>query len=376
MTESAASTTLLTAERAAVSTVLVVDDLADNRVLLRRHLAKQGYAVTEADDAQSALAAIRAAPPDLVLLDVQMPGIDGYECCRRLKDDRSTSLLPVIIVTSLESREDRIRSIECGADEFLTKPVNKEELLARVRSLLKLQEARRELEALQLAVEQKKQAQIRTIFSRYLNPAALDKILDQPESEAGLLQVRDRQDAVALFADLRGFTAMSEALAPPKVVAVLNRYFTLLIGAAHQHQGTTFSMAGDSLLVGFGVPRLGRIDPARQALEAAAQMQRGFFKLAAGWKAKLGVDVGLGIGINRGEVIVGNIGSAMFLNYTMIGDAVNVAARIESQARPGEILCTEAVRAAVPSAVFTPLEPMQLKGKAARVPVYRLEYAP
>ena len=367
---------MLATDKIATSTVLVIDDLADNRALLARHLRQQGYGVREAADAESALESIRATPPDLVLLDVQMPGIDGYECCRRLKADRATSLLPVIIVTSLESREDRIRGIECGADEFLSKPVNKEELLARVRSLLKLQDARREIEAMQLAAEQKKQAHIRTIFSRYLNATALGRILEHPEPEDDLRQVQDRQDAVALFADLRGFTAMSEALPPADVVTVLNRYFTLLIRAAHQYQGTAFSMAGDSLLVGFGVPRRGRTDPARQALLAAAQMQRGFTRLADGWKRKLGADVGLGIGINRGEVIVGNIGSAMFMNYTMIGDAVNVAARLESQARRGEILCTEPVRAAAGDGqAFTPLEPMQLKGKAARVPVYRLEYA-
>lgn len=360
--------------------MLIVDDLADNRLLLGRHLRQQGYLVAEAESAEAALAMIKARPPDLVLLDVMLPGIDGYEACRRLKGDRHTSLLPVIIVTSLESREDRIRSIESGADEFLTKPVNKAELLARVRSLLRLQEARRELEAVQLAAEQKKQDHIRTIFSRYLNPTALAKILEQSEADdgqAGLLQFQDRQDAVALFADLRGFTAMSEALKPADVVAVLNRYFTMLIKVAHQHQGTTFSMAGDSLLVGFGVPKPARDDPAVQALNAAVGMQAGFGKLAEAWRKKHGVDVGLGIGINRGEVIVGNIGSAMFLNYTMIGDAVNVAARIESKAGRGEILCTGDVRAAAQAAGdahrFSPLEPMQLKGKSAPVPVWRVE---
>lgn len=358
--------------------VLVVDDLADNRALLGLHLRQQGYLVAEAVDAESALAMIRTQPPDLVLLDVMLPGMDGYEACRRLKSDARTRLLPVIVVTSLESREDRIRSIESGADEFLTKPVNKAELLARVRSLLKLQDARRELEAVQLAAEQKKQDHIRTIFSRFLNPTALAKILEQSEAsgdQAGLLHFQDRQDAVALFADLRGFTAMSEALKPADVVAILNRYFTMLIKVAHQHQGTTFSMAGDSLLVGFGVPKPAREDPAVQALAAAVRMQAGFGKLADGWRRQLGVDVGLGIGINRGEVIVGNIGSAMFLNYTMIGDAVNVAARIESKAARGEILCTGSVHEAAAAAYrFSALEPMQLKGKSAPVPVWRLEY--
>lgn len=369
---------VMEAESGAAGDVLIVDDLADNRLLLRRRLTRQGYTVREAGDAERALEMIAENPPDIVLLDVMLPGMNGYEACRLIKQHRETSLLPVIIITSLESRHDRIQSIESGADEFLSKPVNQAELLARVRSLLRLQETRRELESVRLAAERRKQEHIRAVFSRYLNAEAVSRILEKSEEDqATLLQIRDRQDTVILFADLRGFTAMSESLAPPDVVAILNRYFTMLIRVAHQHEGTPFSMAGDSLLVGFGVRGAGSRLPAEQALLAAADMQRDFRPLADAWQRDLDADVGLGIGVNRGDVIVGNIGSAMFLNYTMIGDAVNVAARIESRAGRGEILCTGPVRNGVGEEFalgFTPLDSMHLKGKAEPVPVFRVEY--
>lgn len=348
-------------------TILVVDDQAVIRRLLSRHLEAQGYRVVSADSGEQALQVIEQVDIDVVLLDVVMRGLDGYDVCRHLKSDARTMFIPVVMVTMLSDREARIRAIEAGADEFLSKPVYQEELIARVRSLLRLREARREL-------EQSREDRLRSVFSRYLCPKVVGDILASPEMRArALLDEIQRSEALVLFTDLRGFTSMSEHIPADDVVSVLNEYFSAMTRAAHAHEGTIFNMSGDSLLVAFGVP-FAQADAADRAMDAALDMQREFRRVSAELELRYGLALGLGIGINRGEVVLGHVGSESYMNYTVIGDAVNIAARLQGLADAGEILITESAvenltggRAdlchAVPRSV-------SLKGRSKTISVY------
>lgn len=353
-----------------VKRILVVDDEPDNLLLFSRYLKSEGYHVLTATDGVDALEAMAAERPDLVLLDVLMPNLDGISVCRRLKADPATVVIPVVLVTTLDSKDDRVRGLDAGADEFLSKPVYKEELMARVRSLLRWREARDALEATRMA-------ELTDTFNRYVSPKIVETILAHPETADSALKDRNtRVEAVVLFADLRGFTQMSEALPPENVVKLLNDFFTLLTEIAHSFDGTIFNMAGDSLLMGFNVP-LPQHDAANRALRAAVTMQKEFEKHAVEWHKRFGVRVGLGIGINRGEVIVGNVGSPTYMNYTVIGDAVNVASRLKDRAASGETLVSQAMTHAVdivPSEItFEGLQPVRLKGKSDLQSVYQLK---
>jgi len=359
--------------------VLVVDDDPDMAGFLARLLAQQGLAPEIASDGHQALAKIAAAPPDLVLLDVQMPGPDGFEICRRLKSSDATALLPVVLVTALEDHESRVRGIEAGADDFLSKPVRREELVARVQTLRRLHETRKELERRRLAAEVQEKEAIRKAFSRYLSPRLAERVLSGgARGEDVFRDLSDRAAVVALFADLRGFTRLSETVPVSRIVPMLNEYFAVLTAAAHENEGTVFSMAGDSMLVGFNVP-VPQPDAAARALATGRTMIERFAPVAARWKREHGLTTGIGVGIEAGEVVAGNVGAPTFMSYTIIGDAVNVAARLMQRAAPNEILLGPAVTRAVGAQLGAGAAPERrevvLKGKAEPVQVVSLHVA-
>ncbi|MGH8703876.1 MAG: adenylate/guanylate cyclase domain-containing protein [Burkholderiales bacterium] len=321
--------------------VLVVDDDPDMTALLAKMLQEEGMEVEIASDGQEALAKVNAAAPDLVLLDVMMPGPSGFEICHHLKEHEATALIPVVLVTSLEDRESRVRGIEAGADDFLSKPVRREELIARVKTLRRLHETRKELENRRLAAEAQRMEALRKAFQRYIAPKLAERILRHSgapdDTQKVFRDLSERAAVVALFADLRGFTRLSETVPVSSIVPMLNEFFTELTAAAHQHEGTVFSMAGDSLLLGFNVP-LPQPDATERALAAARTMIQRFDPVARQWKRRHGLAVGIGIGIEAGEVVVGNVGAPSFMSYTIIGDSVNVAARLMQMAAANEIL--------------------------------------
>jgi CheY-like chemotaxis protein/class 3 adenylate cyclase/HPt (histidine-containing phosphotransfer) domain-containing protein/HAMP domain-containing protein len=350
--------------------ILVVDDQPYDTILVSNYLREEGYDVLTANSGEIALELVKEQHPDVVLSDVMMPGMDGFEVCYRIKTSKESVLTPVVLVTALDGRQDRIKGIQAGADEFLSKPINREELLARVRSLLRYQVARRELEAAQ-------HKQLENMFKRYVSPMLVDDILTHPEkAELALTDRQNRQEGVAMFADLRGFTALSEALQPMQVVALLNEFFSALTQVAYRYEGTIFNMAGDCLLIGFGVP-FPQDDAPKRAMKAAIDMQSAFRDVFEKWKDCYEGTFGLGIGINKGEMIVGNVGSSNYMNYTIIGDTVNVASRLTGQAKQGEIILSESVFQALGSSFndnlpIEPLAPVQLKGKALPQQIYRL----
>ena len=360
--------------------VLVVDDDPDMAGFLVRLLSQQGLQAETAYDGHEALAKIAAAAPDLVLLDVQMPGPDGFEICRRLKSNEATALLPVVLVTALEDHASRVAGIEAGADDFLSKPVRREELIARVKTLRRLHETRKELEGRRLAAEIQEKEAIRKAFSRYLSPRLAERVLQEnPYGEDIFRNLSNRAAVVALFADLRGFTRLSETVPVSSIVPMLNEYFTVLTAAVHENEGTVFSMAGDSMLVGFNVP-VPQADATERALKTGRSVIERFAPVAARWKKEHGLSTGIGVGIESGEVVVGNVGTPSFMSYTIIGDPVNVAARLMQKAAPNELLigpnASNSLQALLGKAGALKRRDVVLKGKAEPVEVVSLMVAP
>ena len=357
--------------------VLIVDDDPDMVAFFAHLLITEGMGVDAAYDGEAALAHIAATPPDLVLLDVVMPGMSGFEVCERLKADPATALIPVVLVTVLEDHASRVRGIEAGADDFLCKPVSREELLARVKTLRRLHQTRRELEGRRLAAEVRRKEAIRRTFSRYLSPRLAGQIMDDLGDEAASFKVDARRAAVvALFADLRGFTRITESIDVDNVVGMLNEYFTVLTEVAYENDGTIFNMAGDSLLVGFNVP-FDQVDAPARAWRTAEAMVSRFAPIAAAWKQRHGVDAGIGIGMCRGEAIIGNVGSPHYMSYTVIGDTVNTAARLMQMAKASELLLSGAAYAAirdlVPAGRVESRGEVALRGKSGATPVYSIK---
>jgi class 3 adenylate cyclase len=309
--------------------VLVVDDEPLNTRLMRLTLRTEGYQVLTAASGPEALQLIAAGAMDLVVLDVMMPGMSGYDVCRTLRADPGATYLPIILVTALKDVEDRVRGLEAGADDFISKPFDEVELKARVRSLLRIkglhdQLAQRSnllLDALQRAVSPGVAEQILADPDRYLHPGGV------------------RRAVTILFGDVRGYTSLAEELPPHEAMAILNTYLAHIIDVVYRHGGTVNQLLGDGVMSLFGAPIEHDDDPCR-AVSAALEMQQtvGSLQLESHPQIRLR----MGIGINSGDVVVGHIGSELRMDYTAVGDAVNLAARFEQNAGPGQILVTQA----------------------------------
>ncbi|MGD9953865.1 MAG: adenylate/guanylate cyclase domain-containing protein [Burkholderiales bacterium] len=356
--------------------MLVVDDDPDMSAYLALLLKGEGMDADTAADGAQALERMRAATPDLVLLDVMMPGMSGFELCRRLKSDEATALVPVVLVTALEDGESRVKGIEAGADDFLSKPVRREELIARVKTLRRLHETRKELEGRRLAAEVQRKEALRKAFSRYISPRLADRIAEEVGDGANPFRgPAQRAHVVALFADLRGFTRFTEQHEVGQVVRLLNEYFGVLTDTAYQHDGTIFSMGGDSLLVGFNVP-FPQPDAAERAWQTALEMVARFTAMVERWRQRQDVPLGIGVGICAGEVIIGNVGSEHFASYTIIGNPVNTAYRLMEVAAAGEIVVCgpyyDSIRHLIHGHRVEGRGDVTLRGRSAAVPVFAI----
>lgn len=309
--------------------------------------------------------------PDVVLVDADAPE-PGLSLCRSLKQHPRTVLLPVVVFG--RSSRGRVAALAAGADDYMSGDVSRELLRARIETLVRATAARRELAATQLGEEIRRRETLRQMFRRYLSPRLADRILGDAELRSTLLAGADlRAQAVVLFADLRGFTSIAEGLSPDAVVLLLNEYFSLLTDITFRHDGTIFHMAGDCLMVGFGVP-LAQPDSPQRAVLTAREMLEQFGALAETWKMQHGIETGLGIGINDGEVIAGNVGSAAYMNYTIIGDTVNVASRLCQRARAGEMLFSRSFKRSLDERGVDvgalELPPMTLRGRRNPIDIY------
>ena len=307
--------------------ILAVDDNKQNLSVIERALRSAKYDVVTAEDGPTALKLIASTTPDLVLLDVMMPGMSGYEVCQHIRADEATCLLPVVMLTVLTDVADRIRGIEAGADDFLSKPFNREELLTRVKSLLRIKSLHDELET--------KNHLLRNLFGRYVSAEVAAEIVADPERHLKL--GGEKRKVTILFGDLRGFTPLAEQLDPQDVVDILNSYLKLVVDTVFEFMGTLDKFRGDGFMAFFGAP-IARDDDPLNAVRCALAIQKRLMNV--NFPKFPDVRLHMGIGINTGIVIAGNIGSERRTDYTVIGDEVNTAQRFEANAGPGQILIT------------------------------------
>lgn len=357
--------------------VLLVDDATDNRLMMSLFLRRSGVEILIARNGEEALQVTASMGPDLVILDFHIAGMSGFEVCKRIKTNPATAHTPVVFLAADEDRDDRIKGLQVGADDFFSKPVRRDEFLVRVKSLVSAHKARRLQNIPQRVAETTAgvEADARSEAPRNL----MDKRILTTSGLPGnpLVGYQTRFDAVILFADLRGFTRMAEQLAPAQVVQLLNQYFSLLTNVTYRYNGAIFNMAGDSLLVGFGVP-FDQPDAAERAIRCGHDMLAEFETLSADWRKEHGLETGLGIGVNKGEVVAGNVGSPAYMSFTIIGDAVNIASRLMQRARAGELLLSERVMEALKAdkvevdAISLP--PLTLRGRTEPIGLYCIPF--
>lgn len=352
--------------------VLTAGDCAAGLALLARYPNEFRTTVQSIGSAEEAFARFEELTPDLLLVDADAEAPSGLTLCRILKEHPVTMLLPVIAMSRSPKR--RIEAFAAGADEFVARSASPEVFRARVESLVRAGAGRRKQAAAHLAAEIERGEHVRRTFRRYLSPRIADKILSDGQLRDSILAGADVcTRAVVLFADMRGFTGISERLTPQQVVPLLNEYFSLLTAVTFRHDGTVFHMAGDCLMVGFGVP-LEQPDGPERAVRTAQEMLVRFTGLAQNWKARHAIETGLGIGINEGDVIAGNVGSALYMNYTIIGDTVNVASRLSQRARAGEVLFSRALKRSLDArGVDTgalELPPITLRGRTNPIDIF------
>lgn len=334
--------------------ILVVDDTPKNVKLLADVLAAKGYEVLTAASGTEALAKIESARPDLVLLDVVMPEMSGYEVCRKIREHPSSQMIPVVMVTALDPGEERVKGIEAGADDFLTKPINQAELLARVKSLIRIKELYDTVQnqAVELAdlnknLEHRVNDQVGQLerlgrLKRFFSPQLAEMILTGGSEDP--LRTH-RREITVLFLDLRGFTAFAEMAEPEEVMAVLHEYHAEMGKLVLQHEGTLEHFAGDGMMIFFNDP-VPMPNPAQQAIRMALAMRERVNDLIVQW-SKLGHELGFGMGIAQGYATLGAMGFEGRWEYGAIGTVTNLASRLSGEAKPGQILIPRRLLGAV-----------------------------
>jgi adenylate cyclase len=343
--------------------VLVVDDDINNVKLLTLYLELAEYQVVAALSGKEALQKVKEALPDLILLDVMMPGLDGYQVCAKLKGDEATQFIPIVMITALQETQDRIRGIEAGADDFLSKPFDEHELMARVKSLLRIKGLHDELE--------QKNELLFNIMNRYMTEEISTLILEAPDKYLKL--GGESRVVTVLFADVRGFTEFAETHDAKRVVEILNRLFSELTRVIFKYKGTFDKYIGDAVMAFYGAP-VSYEDDVIRALQTALEMQQVFGQMREKWEGEELLSLALGIGLNTGEAVVGNIGSEKVMDYTVIGDTANVAKRLQEIAAPDQILISESTYQQVKDqAIVKEIHPTHLKGKLEPIAIYELK---
>ena len=367
--------------------ILIADDNAMNVEILDARLTHHGYRTITAVDGEQALEMARTRRPDLVLLDIMMPKLDGIEVCRRIKQDPSLPFTPVVLVTAKADSKDVVTGLEAGADEYLTKPVDQAALVARVKSMLRikdlhdtvsaqaaqLREFTAQLEDWNRTLERRVAEQVEELervsrLKRFFSPQLAEAIVsggaDDPLKS-------HRREVTVVFLDLRGFTAFAETSEPEEVMGVLREYHAAAGRQILAHDGTLERFTGDGMMVFFNDPTPVP-NPAEQAVRMALAVRAEVGAMAEKWR-RLGHELGLGIGIAQGYATIGAIGFEGRWDYGAIGTVTNIAARLCGEAEAGQILISQRVHVAVEHLVdATPVPPLTLKGVHRPVPAYSL----
>jgi class 3 adenylate cyclase/CheY-like chemotaxis protein len=365
--------------------ILIADDNPANVDILQSRLAVHGYELLTAADGEQALGLARAQHPDLILLDVMMPKLDGFEVCRRLKADPALPFMPVILVTARAESKDVVGGLEAGADEYLTKPVDQAALVARVKSMLRIktlhdqvqaQAQRLEAQAAELAhwnalLERRVQEQLVQLerlgrLKRFFSPQ-LAELIVAGGAEDPLRS--HRREVTVVFLDLRGFTAFAETAEPEEVMGVLRDYHAAMGELILAHEGTLERFTGDGMMIFFNDP-VPVPNPAERAIRMTLAMRDRVGELAAQWR-KRGFSLDLGVGIADGYATIGAIGFEGRWDYGAIGTVTNLASRLCGEARPGQILAAQRLLAAVEGLVVTEaVGELALKGFQRPVPAH------
>lgn len=339
------------------SRILIVDDEPANRDILDRHIRQLGLNTLTAGNAEDAFELLDAHSVDLILLDLVMPDVSGHEVLAKLKASELWRAIPVIVVSGMGDQSEVIKCIEAGADDYLQKPFNRTLLRARLYAGLDRKQWVDKERLLRSELE-KSQRFIKNTFGRYLSNEIVSNLLDRPD---GLNMGGELQIVTILMADIRSFTTISEKLPPQKVVELLNNYLGAMADIIMSHGGTVDEFIGDAILAVFGAP-VSSPEDASNAIKCALAMQ-GEMASVNSKNLALGLpSIEMGIGINTGEVVAGNIGSRKRAKYGVVGHAVNVTSRIEDQTRAGEVLVSESTLAAADLSTETGRQ-IQLKPK-------------
>lgn len=351
--------------------ILVVDDQPNNVKLLGDLLLAQGYAVVTAVNGREGLARARADDPDLILLDVMMPDMNGYEVCRVLREDPATRMLPIVLITALDAAEERLKGLEAGADDFISKPFSRPELLARVRSLLRVKELHDALAELNASLETRlaeKLAELERLneLKRFVSPRARALIgsgtIDDPFATR-------RKDISVMFIDLRGFTAFTETAEPEEVMAVLSDYHAAIGRLIMAHDAALEHFAGDGVMIILNDP-VPVAQHEQVAVRMALEIRDALRGLADGWQRQ-GHPIDFGIGLASGYATLGTVGFEGRRDYAAIGTVCNLAARLCGEARPGQILISQRIMSRNEGLIeVESLGEIPLKGLHRPVPVF------
>ena len=361
--------------------ILIADDNPDNLDIFRTRLAAHKYEIITATDGKEALAAAREMQPDVILLDIMMPKMDGVEVCRHLKADPSLPFMPIIMVTAKTSSQDVVTSLEAGADEYLTKPVDHGALVARVNSMLRIKaltdtvqaqsaklaewNAKLEERVSEQLSELESLSQLKRFFSPQLAEAILTGGADNP-------LVSHRREVTVVFLDLRNFTAFAETSEPEEVMRVLREFHTEMGKLILEHGGTLERFTGDGMMIFFNDPVVVS-DPAERALRMAVAMRERVDEMSVVWR-KQGYDLSLGIGIAQGYATIGAIGFEGRLDYGAVGAVTNLAARLCGEAKGGQVLTNRKTLSKFEQLVEAePVGELALKGFAKPIWVYSIK---
>lgn len=365
------------------ASILVVDDNKVHQQTLEQMLRREGHAVTTAENGRQALDLIGSQPFDVVLLDILMPELDGYQVLEELKADPKLRHIPVVMTTALDDIGSAVRCIEMGAEDFLTKPFDLTVLRARINAGL----AKKRLHDLeQLHIEEmahlnkRLEARIEEQMAELVRTGELKRFVPRQVAEglvAGQLQTNgfERRKVTVLFSDMVGFTDLSDSLEPEELSEVLDEYLREMSAVLVKHGGTLDNYIGDGIMAVFGAPeRADELDQARSAVEAAVAMREQAREMAARIRARgVPADLQIRVGINAGYCTVGVFGSDFLRAFKVVGFAVNMAARLQTEAVPGSILCGYRTYALVKDRVqAVQREPLKLKGAARPVEAWEI----
>lgn len=350
--------------------VLVVDDIKDNVTMMTAHLRARGYRTTSASDGKQALDLVGQEKPDLIMMDINMPKMNGLEACRQLKQQEETKMIPIILVTANSNVEDIVRGFEVGADDYLIKPFNYMEMLSRVRSMLRiwdghhaLLKVNQALDELNRNLEEKVRSQVQELervnrLRRFFSPQIVDTITSENSDD---VLSEHRREITVVFLDLRNYTGFAEQADPHEVIYTIRELHQMVGPIIFRYRGTLERFTGDGMMVFLGDPEP-MADHPLQAVKMSIEIRNEVEKLRSSWSAK-GYELALGIGLATGEATLGTIGFEGRLDYAAIGVVTNLAARICSKAQGGQILLSQHTYANITNVFPTiPRGEIELKG--------------